>query len=433
MNITIIGTGYVGLVTGACLASTGNNVTCLDIDEDRVFNLAKGHIPFYEPELSDIVLECVKKGTLKFTSSYAKASMNNIYFLCVGTPQKDDGSADLTSLQSVLSSLSDNIKEESYIFTKSTVPVGTNKEIQNFFDEEPKVDPKVFVASNPEFLREGSAVKDFMRPDRVIVGTQNPKMISIATDLYKPFSRASNKMIFMKMESAELTKYASNAFLATKISYMNEIANFSEQVGADIHEVRMGMGTDPRIGKDFLYSGIGYGGSCFPKDINALINSHEKLGMYPEILTKVRHVNEKQLDVFYNKINNNLVDLSKKNLLIWGASFKPNTDDIRDSMAIKLIKRLSNESNAIYLYDPMAIENAQKELSEYKNIFYIFDKFSKIEDCHALIIATEWKEFWNPNFLNLTKLKDSYIFDGRNILNKSQVEEFKLNYIGVGT
>lgn len=433
MNITILGTGYVGLVTGSCLASTGNNVTCLDVDLERVESITNGDIPFYEPELSELVLKSVNNGNLKFTTSYSKACENNIFFLCVGTPQDDQGDADLTFLNSALKSLLENISKDSFIFTKSTVPVGTNSYIQEYFNQDLSSLYKVYVASNPEFLREGSAVKDFMRPDRIIIGTDNPEVMSIATNLYKPFNRVSNKMIFMNLESAELTKYASNAFLATKISYMNEIANYAEKIGANIHDVRIGMGADPRIGKAFLYSGIGYGGSCFPKDVNALINAQEKSGLKSQILLKTREINEKQAEVFFNKINDSLGDLSNKSFLFWGASFKPNTDDIRESTSINLIKMLARSCKSIYLYDPIALENAKKELSMQKNIFFVNNKNSSVKDCHALIIGTEWKEFWSPDFKTLECLKDSYIFDGRNILDKEEVENFNLNYVGVGS
>ena len=432
MNITVIGTGYVGLVTGACLAETGNSVTCLDIDKERMNQLSKGNIPFYEPSLKELVLKNFQINKLKFSTSYEEGCKNNIFIICVGTPDKGDGTPDLSSLQSVLDSLVNSIKEDSYIFTKSTVPLGTNEMMSEFLNKNIE-DSKVVVSSNPEFLKEGSAVNDFQRPDRIIVGSEDDKAKDIITELFQPFSRSKNKMQYMSVASAELSKYASNSFLATKISFMNEMALICEKTGADINEVRLGIGSDPRIGESFLYAGLGYGGSCFPKDINALIKTQKDLGIEPGLLERTKSVNERQVGFFLEKILSKYSNLSDKHLTIWGLSFKPNSDDVRESIAIKLINKLSPLVENIRIYDPVAGENALKEIKNIKNITNFNDKYEALNDSDGLIICTEWKEFWDPNPSEFNIMKNKTIFDGRNILNKIRMQKSEIEYYGIGT
>jgi len=431
MNITIIGTGYVGLVTGACFAETGNNVTCLDIDSERVDLLSKGEVPFFEPGLTEMVKRHLESGRIKFTTSYADGCKNNVFFICVGTPDDGEGKPDLKGLESVLKSLNGNLNENSFVFTKSTVPLGTNARVRKYFEDNSKYE--VQVSSNPEFLKEGAAINDFQRPDRIIVGTRHIESKEIMEELYEPFSRVKNKINHVSVESAELIKYASNSFLATKISFMNEMALVCEKTGADINEVRLGMGSDPRIGSAFLYAGLGYGGSCFPKDVNALMGMQEELGLSPKILKKTKEVNDNQLVYFRDKIKSYYGDNSiNKNLTIWGLSFKPNSDDIRESVSIKLIKELSNEFYSLSLYDPVAMGNAKKELMDFRNIKFFNDKYQSLLNSNGLIICTEWKEFWDPDLSKFDIMKERVVFDGRNIINKKRLEDSNIRYFGVG-
>ena len=433
MNITIIGTGYVGLVTGACLAETGNNVTCIDIDSDRVNKLLSGSIPFYEPGLEEIVARNLKSKRLLFTDSYKDTSQSNIFFICVGTPDKGDGSPDLKNLHAVMDSLAENINEQSFIFTKSTVPLGTNKMIQSFFDDRLGKE-KICVSSNPEFLKEGSAVSDFQKPDRIILGTSNEEARKLATDLYAPFNWSKSRTIFMSIESAELTKYASNSFLATKISFMNEMALVCENSGANIHEVRLGLGSDPRIGDSFLYAGLGYGGSCFPKDINALIDMQKGFNLEPGIIERTKQVNDRQVGLFFEKIVSILgANLEEKRIAIWGLSFKPNSDDVRESVALKLISLLAPQVNSLNLYDPIANSHAKESLNNASNLKFFDEKYAAIKGTDALVICTEWKEFWDLDVLKLDLMHNKLIFDGRNILDKSKMKNLGIEYYGIGT
>ena len=432
MNITVIGTGYVGLVTGACLAETGNNVTCLDINIERIEKLTCGSIPFYEPGLGELVRRNLDSKRIHFTDSYEEASENNLFFICVGTPDKGDGSPDLSNLQAVMDSLVINIKTKSFIFTKSTVPLGTNKKIQSFFDES-LGKGKVFVSSNPEFLKEGSAVSDFQKPDRIILGSSDQESKEIANSLYLPFNWSKNRMVHMSIESAELTKYAANSFLATKISFMNEMAIICENSGANIHEVRIGLGSDPRIGDSFLYAGLGYGGSCFPKDINALIDMQSKFNLGPGILERTRLVNNRQVGLFHKKIVANISgNLSEKTLAIWGLSFKPNSDDVREAVALKLINMLASEVELLKVYDPIANEAAKKELNNIDNIEFYEDKYEAIVKSDALVLCTEWKEFWDLEAVKLDLMNNKLIFDGRNILSKAKMKDLGVEYFGIG-
>lgn len=432
MNISIIGSGYVGLVTAACFASSGHNITCLDVDKSKIAKLRKGKIPIHEPGLETMIDNCLKSQSIKFTSDYNKACINNIFFLCVGTPDKN-GKPDLKYLDSVIKSLAEKIKKDSYIFIKSTVPLGTNSMVGKKLKQ--KLGPSnidVKVVSNPEFLKEGSAIEDFLKPDRIIIGTSDPDARSLAKEIFKPFNWQKSRVIFMSIESAELTKYAANAFLATKISFMNEISLICDQVGADIHEVRQGIGSDQRIGPAFLYAGLGYGGSCFPKDVNSLIYSQKKMGLDSFLLSATKKVNSEQVNIFLKKIKD-FFPRSRNNieLSLWGLSFKPGTDDIRESIAIKLLKKLSPEFKKIAVYDPISISNAKNELKHFENIIFCRSKYKCIsKNTDALIICTEWKEFWMPDEKKLKNIK--VIFDGRNILSSSSLSK-QIKYIGIGT
>tara|TARA_B100001564_G_C20601583_1_gene652978 strand:+ start:31 stop:1332 length:1302 start_codon:yes stop_codon:yes gene_type:complete len=432
MKITIIGTGYVGLVTGACLANNGREVTCIDIDEKRIQKLTDGVIPFHEPGLRGLVEMAVKAGNLGFSSSYDDAVKNNIFFLCVGTPDRGDGESDLTSLVSVLDTLSNKIKGKNYIITKSTVPLGTNEFINDYLSERISKDAEIEIISNPEFLKEGDAVSDFMKPDRIVIGVDSSESEDVLRQIYKPFNWSSDRIQVMSVKSAELTKYAANSFLATKISFMNEMAKICDLTGANIHDIRKGIGTDERIGMSFLYAGLGYGGSCFPKDIKALINAQKKLGLESKILTATEEVNANQIDYFLNKIKSKFSDLKDKKISVWGLSFKPDTDDVRESLSINLIKKIAHDVSFIKAYDPVANLNAAEELKEVKNISFHNSKEDSVEETDFLIIATEWKEFWDTDLATLETLRDRIIFDGRNILDSQKLKDVNIDYVAIG-
>lgn len=433
MKICIIGSGYVGLVTGACLADIENEITCLDIDEKKVRHLRSGEIPIFEPNLQNLVKKNINAGFLKFESSYKKITDINLFFICVDTPNDVNNNPNLKNLYAVCESLCNSIKTDAIVVLKSTVPLGTNRNITNIFNAKLPKNISVDVVSNPEFLREGSAINDFMRPERIIIGSKSNHSISVLKDLYSPFNRKSDKVIVMSPASAELSKYAANAFLATKISFVNEMAVIAEQIEANMHEVRDGLGSDSRIGDQFLYAGLGYGGSCFPKDINALINFQKEHDIQSNILQAAHNQNKNMENLFISKILKIFDDASQISLLFWGASFKPNTDDVRESIAIKIISRLSDKFKSIGLYDPKALLKAKAALNKNNNIFFLEDKYEKIDSFDALIICTEWKEFWNPDFKQLQKMKSKVVLDGRNILNRYKVEENDLTYIGIGT
>ena len=436
MNITIIGTGYVGLVTGACFAETGHNVKCLDVSKDKINELKKGKVPFYEPGLKNKIRNGLNNNTLEFLSSYVSATKNtNIYFICVGSPPKKDGSSDLSYVSKSLKSIISLINQDSIVFIKSTVPVGTNKYLNDLVNKDKKLANKIKIVSNPEFLKEGDAIRDFMRPDRIIIGTDDEKIRKLSREIYKPLNKQKDKIIFMSPEAAELTKYAANSFLATKISFMNELSKLCDSLNINIEDVRNGIGTDPRIGSSFLYSGLGYGGSCFPKDIDSLLYTFKKNKIKNKILKSVKKINETQIDYFLSKIFNHYSNerIKEKNFTIWGLSFKPDTDDIRNSASINLIKDLSEKCNCLFLYDPKATEAAKKELKNIKNIIFMDDPYSYIKKSDSLIICTEWKLFWNPDYEKLRKLKDKSIFDGRNILDQNKITENGLKCFGVGS
>lgn len=433
MNISIVGSGYVGLVTGVCLAELGNKVTCIDTNKSVVKKLNSAKVPFHEPGLAAMLQKAIKSNSIKFTTSYKRGLyQSDAIFVCVGTPARKNGTPNLDYVSDVFTLLAKNIGNHGVIFIKSTVPVGTNRKMQSLFRKYNK-NPNILFASNPEFLKEGDAINDFKKPDRIIIGSDNIEIQEISNRIYKPFNRQTNRMIFTSVESAELIKYAANSFLATKISFINEIAKLCEKTNANIDDVRLGLGSDPRIGSQFLYPGLGYGGSCFPKDVKGLMHAFSSNGIKSKVVQAAHQANELQLKYFIEKIQTSLSKrLSKCNVLIWGLSFKPETDDIRESLAIKLIKSISSQVNHFYLYDPIAHSNAKKELKDISNIQFIKDKYFNIEDCSFLIICTEWREFWDPNISKLKKLKENKVFDGRNILDQNAIINADIEYHGIG-
>jgi UDPglucose 6-dehydrogenase len=431
MKIAVVGTGYVGLVTGTCFAETGNKVTCIDIDKNKVDKLSSGEITIYEPGLEKIFLRNLKEGRLKFTTNLAEGIADAvIIFLALPTPPGEDGSADLRYVLGVASDIGKIISDYKVIVDKSTVPVGTAEKVQAAIASGYKGD--FDVVSNPEFLREGVAVDDFMKPDRVVVGTMSERARKVMSDLYAPFVRQGNPVIFMDEKSAELTKYAANSFLAAKISFMNEIAQLCERLGADVDMVRRGIGSDERIGKRFLFPGIGYGGSCFPKDVQALVKSSEDVGYDFKILKAVEEVNELQKLHLVPKIKayfNN--DLKGKNFALWGLAFKPNTDDIREAPALYLIDALTEAGATITAFDPEAMPNVKRTIGD--KIVYAENQYSSLENADALIIATEWSEFRTPDFEMInSRLKNKVIFDGRNLFDVNYISDLGYHYESIG-
>ena len=433
MNLTVIGTGYVGLVTGTCFAEMGNKVYCVDIDEEKINNLKKGIIPIYEPHLATMVIDNQAKNNLFFTTDIKEAlDGSNIVFIAVGTPQADDGSVNLNFVFTVAKQIADVISKDSLIVIKSTVPVGTCFEVKNIIDENKKNDVNIEIASNPEFLKEGVAIEDCLHPDRVIIGTENDKSAEILKELYAPFVFNHDRYIFMDVKSAEMTKYVANAMLATKISFMNEIANICERIGANVQSVRLGIGSDKRIGYKFIYAGCGYGGSCFPKDVKGLINTSIDVGYTPQLLSKVDEVNEDQKQVLVNKVVNRFGDdLSGFTFSIWGLAFKPQTDDVRCAPSITVISELLKRGAKLQAYDPKAVQTFKRELDD-DSILFTSSKYDALDDADALILITEWKEFRSLDLYELSKrLKSKIIFDGRNIYPKRiQNEGFELYQIG---
>ena len=433
MNLTVIGTGYVGLVTGTCFAEMGNNVYCVDVDEEKIANLKNGIIPIYEPHLATMVIDNQAKENLFFTTDLKEALDNtNIIFIAVGTPQADDGSVDLSFVHAVAEQIAEVISKDSLIVTKSTVPVGTGFEIKKIIEENKINDVNIDIASNPEFLKEGVAIEDCMRPDRVIIGTENENAAIILKELYEPFVSNHDRFIFMDVKSAEMTKYVANAMLATKISFMNEIANICERTGANVQSVRLGIGSDKRIGYKFIYAGCGYGGSCFPKDVKGLINTSVESDYTPRILSMVDEVNEAQKLVIVDKITKKFgSDLSDLTFGVWGLSFKPQTDDVRCAPSITIISELLKRGAKIKAYDPKAIETFKRELDD-ENIEFTSSKYDALDDADALILITEWKEFRSLDLYELSKrLKQKIIFDGRNIYpRRIEDEDFELYQIG---
>ena len=431
MNIAVIGTGYVGLVSGTCFAETGNSVTCVDIDKDKVKKLQGGKITIYEPGLEKIFLRNLKEERLIFTTNLAEGIKDaEVIFLALPTPPGEDGSADLKYVLGVANEIGKLLTDYKVIVNKSTVPVGTARKVREAIAANYK--GEFDVISNPEFLREGVAVEDFMKPDRVVIGTTSERAQKVMSDLYAPYVRQGNPIIYMDEPSAELTKYAANSFLATKITFMNEVARLCEKVGADVDMVRRGIGTDERIGKRFLFPGIGYGGSCFPKDVQALVRSAHEVDYDFKILESVMQVNEEQKLHLIPKIKKYYGDsLLGKHFALWGLAFKPNTDDIREAPALYIIKALLGEGATVTVFDPEAMENVRKVMDSV--ITYAEGQYECLEGADALIIATEWNEFRTPNFDKISELlKEKAIFDGRNLFDLADMEKKGFHYESIG-
>jgi len=430
-KIAVVGTGYVGLVTGTCFAETGNQVICVDIDAKKVEKMKNGVVPIYEPHLDLLFERNIKAGRLSFTTSLEEGIEDaEIIFLALPTPPGEDGSADLSYILGVADHLGKIMKDYKVIVDKSTVPVGTAEKVTEAVAKNAKV--AFDVVSNPEFLREGFAVDDFLKPDRVVIGSSSQRAMKVVEQLYKPFVRSGNSIIFMDEKSAELTKYAANSFLATKITFMNEVANFCEKVGADVDKVRIGIGTDERIGKRFLFPGIGYGGSCFPKDVQALVKSGTEVGFDFQILKAVMKINEEQKTVLMPKIRNFFRgDLKEKHFAIWGLAFKPDTDDIREAPALYMIDALLAEGATVTAYDPEAMENVQALYGD--KISFVKSEYEAAQNADALIICTEWSIFRNPDFEKIgSALKDRVIFDGRNLFEVDQMNQKGFYYESIG-
>jgi UDPglucose 6-dehydrogenase len=430
-KIAVVGTGYVGLVTGTCFAETGNQVICVDIDAKKVERMRQGEIPIYEPHLDALFERNIKAGRLSFTTNLEEGIKEaEIIFLALPTPPGEDGSADLSYILGVAGQLGKIIEDYKVVVDKSTVPVGTAEKVRAAIAANAQVD--FDVVSNPEFLREGFAVDDFMKPDRVVIGSSSAKAIKTMEQLYKPFVRQGNPIIFMDEKSAELTKYAANSFLATKITFMNEIANFCELVGADVDKVRIGIGSDDRIGKRFLFPGIGYGGSCFPKDVQALVKSGNENSFSFEILKAVMEVNESQKTILMPKIRNFFRgNLSGKKIAIWGLAFKPDTDDIREAPALYIIDELLKDGAEVVAYDPEAMGNVKTLLGD--KIGFVENEYDAINQADALVICTEWGVFRNPDFDKISSLlKDKVIFDGRNLFDLNEMTEKGFFYSSIG-
>jgi UDPglucose 6-dehydrogenase len=436
MKITVVGTGYVGLVSGTCFAETGLDVVCLDIDREKIENLRKGIVPIYEPGLERLIERNTEFGRLKFTTDYRQAIKDSeAIFIAVGTPPGEDGSADLQHVLKVASEIGRIMEDYLLIATKSTVPVGTAEKIRAAVQAElntRKTSIPFDVASNPEFLKEGNAIDDFLKPDRIIIGTDSSRAEKIMKRLYKPFLLNGHPLIFMDIPSAEMTKYAANAMLATKISFINDIANLCERTGADVNLVRLGIGSDSRIGNKFMYAGVGYGGSCFPKDIKALIRTGHEFGYPMRILQAVEEVNQDQKALLISKITKHFrQELKGKTFTVWGLSFKPNTDDTREAPAMVIINELLKSGCSIKAYDPVAIDEFRKTLGD--KVEYTKDRYEALIDSDGLILVTEWSEFRILNYPVMKKLmKEKVVFDGRNIYDPAELEENGFVYYGIG-
>jgi UDPglucose 6-dehydrogenase len=436
MKIAIVGTGYVGLVTGTCFAEVGIDVTCVDIDLKKIENLKNGILPIYEPGLEELVERNVNKGRLHFSTDLGVSIQGaEVVFIAVGTPPGEDGSADLKYVLAVATEIGRTMNNKLVVVTKSTVPVGTSEKVRTAVSNALKtrqVDLPVLVASNPEFLKEGAAIDDFMKPDRIVVGVDHEDAEVIMRKLYKPFLLNGHPIFFMDLPSAEMTKYAANAMLATKISFMNDIANLCEIVGADVNLVRKGIGSDPRIGNKFIYPGVGYGGSCFPKDVKALVRTAKEYNYNMRILTSVEEVNEDQKYVLVHKINKHFNnDIKGKHFAIWGLSFKPKTDDMREAPSLVIINELLKGGATVTAYDPVAIHETQKVLGN--KINYAENELETLTNADALLVVTEWSEFRSPDFnLNKSKLKQPLIFDGRNVYDVKEMESLGFEYYCIG-
>ncbi len=436
MKIAIVGTGYVGLVTGTCFSEVGIDVTCIDIDDRKIENLKEGILPIYEPGLKEMVHRNLEKKRLHFSTDLASSIQGaEAVFIAVGTPPDEDGSADLKHVLKVASEVGKNMNDYMVVVTKSTVPVGTaekvHEAIKNELDKR-EGDFEFDVASNPEFLKEGAAVNDFLKPDRIVIGISSDKARNIMEKLYHPFTLNGHPTIFMDIPSAEMTKYAANSMLATKISFMNDIANLCELLGADVNLVRKGIGSDPRIGNQFIYPGIGYGGSCFPKDVKALIKTANENGYSLKVLQAVEDVNDAQKSVLFQKIKKRFKgDLKGKKIAVWGLSFKPKTDDMREAPSLVLIDLLLKSGCEVHAYDPVAVEEAKRHLND--DVYYGDDMYEVLKDADCLAIFTEWSEFRSPDLKQVSQLlKNKLIFDGRNIYTYGQMKDSGFEYYGIG-
>lgn len=435
MHILIVGTGYVGLVSGACFAEMGINVTCIDIDEGKISSLRNGKIPIYEPGLEEMVLRNQKEGRLNFSTDITSCLDNaEVVFSAVGTPPDEDGSADLHYVLDVARSVGQNMNKYLVLVTKSTVPVGTAKKVKAVIQEEllkRGVDIPFDVASNPEFLKEGAAIKDFMSPDRVVVGVESERAKEIMTKLYRPFLLNNFRVIFTDIPSAEMIKYAANSMLATRISFMNDVANLCELVGADVNMVRKGIGSDSRIGSKFLYPGCGYGGSCFPKDVKALIKTAEKNGYTMRVLKAVEEVNKLQKSILFTKLQKYIPSLAGKAVAIWGLSFKPETDDMREATSLVIIELLTRAGAKVKVYDPVAMDECRRRIGN--KVLYAEDMYDAIMDAEALLLLTEWKQFRLPSWKVLLRvMKSPLILDGRNIYDAQELEDLGFTYECIG-
>ncbi|WP_066834333.1 UDP-glucose dehydrogenase family protein [Rufibacter ruber] len=438
MKIAVVGTGYVGLVTGTCFAEVGIDVTCIDVNVKKIEDLKQGVLPIYEPGLEEMVLRNVAKERLHFSTDLATAIKGcDAAFIAVGTPPGEDGSADLKYVLGVAREIGQHMNDYLVVVTKSTVPVGTAKKVKQAVTEELEKRQsalKFDVASNPEFLKEGAAIDDFLKPDRIVIGVESEQAEEVMQKLYKPFLLNGHPIIFMDVPSAEMTKYAANSMLATKISFMNDIANLCEIMGADVNMVRRGIGSDTRIGNKFIYPGIGYGGSCFPKDVKALIKTASENGYTMQILQAVESVNENQKEVLFNKVIKHFGnELAGKTFALWGLSFKPKTDDMREAPSLVIIEKLLAEGASVKAYDPVAMKEAQHMIGENDRVTYAKDEYEALIDADALLIVTEWPEFRSPNFQVISKLlKNKVIIDGRNIYEAKEMQNLGFAYYGIG-
>ncbi len=437
MKITIFGSGYVGLVTGACMAEVGNDVVCMDIDQDKIERLKKGEIPIFEPGLETMIRENQNAGRLHFTIDAAEAVAHGLFqFIAVGTPPDEDGSADLQYVLAVAKSIAENMEDYRIVIDKSTVPVGTADKVRDVMSQtlaERGRELEFDVVSNPEFLKEGAALQDFMKPDRIVIGTDNPRTAELLKALYAPFNRSHERIYAMDIRSAELTKYAANAMLATKISFMNELANLAEKLGADIEHVRQGIGSDSRIGYSFIYPGCGYGGSCFPKDVKALKRTAREVGYQAELLTAVENVNKRQKQRLVEKIKSHYQDdLEGKKFALWGLAFKPNTDDMREAPSRVVLEALIAAGAEVRAYDPEAREEARRIYHDPPSLTLCETQSEAIHQADALVIVTEWKQFRSPDFDQLQQLEDKVVFDGRNMYEPALLRQHGLTYYAIG-
>ena len=437
MKVTIYGSGYVGLVTGACLAEVGNEVMCMDVDRDKIAMLKAGRIPIYEPGLEPMVKENAAAGRLSFTDDPDEAVDHGLFqFIAVGTPPDEDGSADLRHVLAVARTIGERLREYRIVVNKSTVPVGTADRVRETIREtlaERGVEVEFDVVSNPEFLKEGAAIDDFMRPDRIVVGTDNPRTTELLKALYAPFNRNHDRLLAMDIRSAELTKYAANAMLATKISFMNELSNLAERLGADIESVRKGIGSDPRIGYQFIYPGAGYGGSCFPKDVKALERTAREVGYEARLLGAVEAINERQKRVLFEKLESHFGELAGRTIALWGLAFKPNTDDMREASSRVLMEALWDAGARVRAYDPVAMNECRRIYGERDDLELCESAQSALEGADALVVITEWKQFRSPDFQQIArKLREPVLFDGRNIYDPKLVASAGLTYYSIG-